>query len=92
MEFFLRPDNASVWAEVQSVGQKSDLNSLQGYVTEAQRLTSSQRDPRIATQSAELEGRFIQPGNVVMTLLVSLSNHCKIKIAHGSQGRGGTRS
>jgi linoleate 10R-lipoxygenase len=38
-------------------------------VAEAQRLTSSQRNVRIATQPAQLEGKSIQPGNAVVMML-----------------------
>lgn len=73
MEFFLRPGNASIWAEVQSLAHKSDDETLRAYVIEAQRLTTTQRNMRVATKPVELEGRKIQPGNVVVMLLVSYS-------------------
>ncbi|KAM5353671.1 hypothetical protein ACJ41O_000321 [Fusarium nematophilum] len=69
LAFFLRPENASIWAEVQSIAQKGDDASLHAYVAEAQRLTSSQRNVRIATAPAELEGKSIQPGNAVVMML-----------------------
>jgi cytochrome P450 len=69
MEFFLRPENASIWAEVQGLAQKNDDAGLHAYVVEAQRLTSSQRNVRVATQLGELEGKSIQPGNLVVMML-----------------------
>ncbi|KAL7952081.1 heme peroxidase [Trichoderma barbatum] len=69
MEFFLRPENAIIWAEVQTLSQEGDSKLIQSYVVEAQRLTSSQRNVRIATQPIDLEGKSIQPGNVVVMML-----------------------
>lgn len=75
MEYFLRPENADVWAEVQAITKKGDHESLHNYVKEAQRLTSTQRNLRVATQPAELEGKSIDPGTIVITLLVSFRPH-----------------
>ncbi|KAF5138262.1 Psi-producing oxygenase A [Metarhizium anisopliae] len=69
LEFFLRSENASLWADVQDYAQKSDDSSLRAYVVEAQRLTSSQRVLRTATQPAEVEGKSIQPGNMIIIML-----------------------
>ncbi|ROT36144.1 heme peroxidase [Sodiomyces alkalinus F11] len=69
MEYFLHKDNASIWAEVQKLTHRNDDAALHAYVEEAQRLTSSQRNVRVATQPAELEGKSIQPGNVVIMLI-----------------------
>ncbi|CCF39565.1 linoleate diol synthase [Colletotrichum higginsianum] len=69
MEFFLRRENASIWAEVQTLAQAKDEDGLHAYVREAQRLTSSQRNVRAATAPAEVEGKSIQPGNLVVMLL-----------------------
>ncbi|EQK99321.1 linoleate diol synthase [Ophiocordyceps sinensis CO18] len=69
VEFFLRAENAAIWAQVQSLAEKGDTNTLHSYVVEAQRLTSSQRNVRIATQPTELEGKPIQPGNLVVMML-----------------------
>ncbi|KAF6789665.1 linoleate diol synthase [Colletotrichum sojae] len=69
MEFFLKPENASIWAEVQTMAQKNDDAGLHAYVTEAQRLTSSQRNVRVATAPAELEGKSVKPGDMVVMLL-----------------------
>ena len=70
MEFFLRPKNASIWAEVQALAEKGDDAAISAYVAEAQRLTTSQRNLRIATQPTTLEGKSIEPGNLVVMLLV----------------------
>ncbi|KHN98764.1 heme peroxidase [Metarhizium album ARSEF 1941] len=69
MGFFLLPENASLWADVQDYAQKADDGSLRGYVVEAQRLTSSRRSHHMATQPCELEGKSIQPGNIVISML-----------------------
>ncbi|KAK0716063.1 heme peroxidase [Lasiosphaeris hirsuta] len=69
MEFFLRPDNASIWSEVQTLVQKSDEAALSAYVVEAQRLCSSQRNVRVATQATTLEDKSVQPGNLVVMML-----------------------
>ncbi|TDZ65292.1 Psi-producing oxygenase A [Colletotrichum trifolii] len=69
MDFFLRRDNEAVWAEVQQLAQAKDDAGLHAYVVEAQRLTSSQRNVRVATAAAELEGKTVQPGNVVVMML-----------------------
>ncbi|OTB05819.1 hypothetical protein M426DRAFT_56178 [Hypoxylon sp. CI-4A] len=69
MEFFLLPENATIWAEVQTLAHKSDDAALHAYVVEAQRLTSTQRNVRVATQPAELEGKKIEPGNLVVMML-----------------------
>ncbi|KAK1593424.1 linoleate diol synthase [Colletotrichum navitas] len=69
LEYFLRRENASIWAEVQTLAQKNDDAGLHAYVKEAQRLTSSQRNVRVATVAAEVDGKQVQPGNVVVMLL-----------------------
>ncbi|OLN97847.1 Psi-producing oxygenase A [Colletotrichum chlorophyti] len=69
MEFFLRPENASIWAEVQDIAQKEDDASLHAYVAEAQRLTSTQRNVRVAKTACEVDGKQVQPGNLVVMLL-----------------------
>ena len=71
LEFFLRPENASIWAEVQSLALRGDDAGIHDYVREAQRLTSSQRNMRVAVAPGELEGKQVQPGNVVIMVLVS---------------------
>lgn len=71
MEFFLRPESASIWAEVQSLSARGDEAGLHAYVAEAQRITSSQRNVRVATTSAELEGKKVAPGDLVVMMLVS---------------------
>ncbi|KAK3389209.1 heme peroxidase [Podospora didyma] len=69
MEFFLRPENASIWAQVQTVAQQNNAAALHTYVAEAQRLSSTQRNVRVATQAVTLESKSIQPGNLVVMLL-----------------------
>lgn len=69
MAFFLRPENASIWAEVQTLAQKGDDAGISSYIVEAQRLTTTQRNVRIAAQSTTLEGKSIEPGNAVVMLL-----------------------
>lgn len=71
LEFFLRPENASIWAEVQNIVEKKDDEALHAYVTEAQRLTSTQRNMRVAVAPAELDGQKVEPGNAIVMLLVS---------------------
>ncbi|KAK0629535.1 heme peroxidase [Bombardia bombarda] len=69
MEFFLKPENAAIWAQVQTLAEKGDDAGLHAYVAEAQRLTSSQRNVRVAKEPAVLEGKQIQPGNLVVMML-----------------------
>ncbi|KAI0167087.1 heme peroxidase [Hypoxylon sp. FL1284] len=69
MEFFLRPENAAIWAEVQALAARNDETGLHAYVAEAQRLTSSQRNVRVATAAAELEGKKVAPGDLVVMML-----------------------
>ncbi|KAI3317044.1 heme peroxidase [Xylariaceae sp. AK1471] len=69
MDFFLRPENASIWAEVQGLAQKGDDAGLYAYVREALRLTTSQRNVRVAVAPGELEGKQVQPGNLVVLML-----------------------
>lgn len=77
MEFFLRPENASIWGEVQTLTQKGDDTAIAAYVAEARRLTSSQRTVRVATQAGNLEGKPIEPGNLVVLMLV-----CRVSLTH----------
>ncbi|KAK1977724.1 hypothetical protein LZ30DRAFT_784666 [Colletotrichum cereale] len=51
-----------------TVPAKEDAG-LHAYVKEAQRLTSSQRNVRLATAAAEVDGRTVQPGYVVVMFL-----------------------
>ncbi|KAF5026379.1 hypothetical protein F66182_1507 [Fusarium sp. NRRL 66182] len=69
LAFFLRPENEPIWADVQAIAQRGDDAALHAYVAEAQRLTSSQRNVRVATAPGELEGQPIQPGNAVVLML-----------------------
>lgn len=72
MEYFLRPDNAGIWADVKKLAAENNEDGIRAHVLEAQRLTSSQRNVRVATAATELEGKSIQPGNVVVMMLVSV--------------------
>ncbi|KAI1427522.1 heme peroxidase [Xylaria sp. FL1777] len=69
LEFFLRKENASIWAEVQALALKGDDAGLHDYVREAQRLTSTQRNMRVAVAPGEVEGKPVQPGNAIVMLL-----------------------
>jgi hypothetical protein len=71
MAFFLRPENASIWAQVQGLAQKGDDAGLRDYVREAQRLTTTQRNVRVAIAPGKLDGKDVQPGNLVVLMLVS---------------------
>ncbi|KAI6090870.1 heme peroxidase [Hypoxylon rubiginosum] len=77
MEFFLRPENASIWAEVQSLAARDDDAGLHAYVAEAQRLTSTQRNVRVATAPADIEGKKIAPGDLVVMLLAEAARNEK---------------
>ncbi|KAJ6137471.1 Cytochrome P450 [Penicillium samsonianum] len=66
MDFFLRPENGSIWAEVQDLAQKGDAGRLQGYVAEAQRFTSEFRIVRYPASSTQVDSKPVQPGNVVI--------------------------
>jgi linoleate 10R-lipoxygenase len=69
MEFFLRPENATIWSQVQTLAQQNNETELHKYVKEAQRLTSPVKTVRAATKAEQLEGQSIQPGNVVVLML-----------------------
>jgi linoleate 10R-lipoxygenase len=69
LEFFLRPENASIWSEVQALAHKGDDAALHAYVREAQRLTTTQRNVRVAIAPDELDGKKVEPGNAVVLLL-----------------------
>lgn len=71
MEFFLRKENEHIWNEVQKLAKDNNDKELYLYVLEAQRLTSTQRNMRVATQPATLDGQTVEPGNLVVMLLVS---------------------
>ncbi|XXH00292.1 hypothetical protein Hte_006634 [Hypoxylon texense] len=77
MEFFLRPESAAIWAEVQSLSARDDEAGLHAYVAEAQRLTSTQRNVRVATAPAEIEGKKIAPGDLVVMLLAEAARNDK---------------
>ncbi|UNI17111.1 hypothetical protein JDV02_003487 [Purpureocillium takamizusanense] len=69
LEYLLRPENATIWSDIQNLAEKGNDATLHAYVIEAQRLTSMQRNVRIATQPAELEGKKVLPGNAVVMML-----------------------
>ena len=64
--------SAGIWAEVQNLAAKNDEAGLHAYITEAQRMTSSQRNVRVAREACTLEGKKVEPGNVVVMMLVRL--------------------
>ncbi|KAM3502672.1 hypothetical protein MY11210_008996 [Beauveria gryllotalpidicola] len=66
MEFFLRPENKSIWTQVQKLAQEGDLDKLFAYVSEAQRLTSPFRIVRYPVATAEVEGKQVGSNNVVI--------------------------
>jgi hypothetical protein len=72
MSYFLKPESEKVWSEVQSIAAKGDHQTLRKYVREAQRLTTTQRNVRVATKSAQIDGKSIAPGNLTVLMLVSL--------------------
>lgn len=54
---------------MQSLAAANDDQTLRLYVLEAQRLTSAQRNLRIATKATIVEGKNIKPGEAVALLL-----------------------
>jgi cytochrome P450 len=77
LAYFLQPENESIWAEVQAIAQKGDDATLHAYVAEAQRMTTSQRNVRIATAPGEIDGQTIQPGTAVVMLLGEAGRNTK---------------
>lgn len=75
MEFFLRPENAPIWAEVQSLALKNDDGALHTYVAEAQRLTSSHQEVRIVKQPTNVAGQSLKADDVVIIPVVSLHDN-----------------
>ena len=75
LEYFLRPGNEKIWAAVQGhvVADNEESNkALRSHVLEAQRLSSAQRIPRIATgATSDIDGQKFKPGDFVMCLVVS---------------------
>jgi linoleate 10R-lipoxygenase len=71
MEFFLRPENAEIWAQIQDLAERGDLASIQKYVQEAQRLTSIFRTVRYAVEPGEVEGQKFDIGDVLVLNIVS---------------------
>ncbi|KAM0207497.1 hypothetical protein ACHAQD_012015 [Fusarium lateritium] len=77
LSYFLKPENESIWAEVQAAAQKGDDAALHAYVAEAQRMTTSQRNVRVATAPGEIDGQTIQPGTAVILLLGEAGRNTK---------------
>ncbi|RYP00278.1 hypothetical protein DL763_000889 [Monosporascus cannonballus] len=69
MQFFLLPENTSHWSKVQDLAARNDDQTLRAYVLEALRVTSTQRDVRIATTPATIDGQSINPGSAVVLML-----------------------
>lgn len=70
MEWFLRPDNLSIWREVQELARAGNISKLEGYVAEVQRMTSPFRIIRYVTAPAEVEGKAVSPQNVLILNIV----------------------
>lgn len=71
LDFFLKKENETIWAQVQNFAAKGDTANIHAYVVEALRLTSNQRNVRVATKETEIDGKVIQPGTPVVFLMVS---------------------
>lgn len=71
MDFFLRPENASIWSEVQDLAQAGNQDGIEKYVAEAQRLTSPFIIIRYAAQDTEIEEKPVKPGDMVLLTIVS---------------------
>ncbi|CAI4218929.1 unnamed protein product [Parascedosporium putredinis] len=69
LDFFLKKENATIWAQVQNFAAKSDTANIHAYVIEALRLTSNQRNVRVAIKQTEIDGKVIQPGTPVVFLM-----------------------
>ncbi|EMD84856.1 hypothetical protein COCHEDRAFT_1219837 [Bipolaris maydis C5] len=69
MQFFLNENNKKHWSQVQSIAAAGDDQTLRLYTLEAMRLTTAQRNLRIATQPAMIDGKDIKPGDAVLLLL-----------------------
>ncbi|KAI2620829.1 heme peroxidase [Xylaria nigripes] len=66
LEFFLRKENADIWAKVQSLAHSGDDAGLTAQVLEAQRLTSTQRTMRVAVAPGQLGSQQVVPGDLVV--------------------------
>jgi linoleate 10R-lipoxygenase len=66
LEWFMRPENKSIWEQVQQLAQQGDIAKLRTYVAEAQRLTSPFRIVRYPSKTAEVDGKTVGPNNVVI--------------------------
>ena len=81
MEYFLRPENASIWAEVQDLADNDDKTALRGYVAEAQRLTSPFKIICYPARSTQVEGKTVGPDNVVILTVVSIPYAPTMKVS-----------
>ena len=54
---------------MQALAAADDDATLRLYVLEALRLTTAQRNMRIATQASTIDGKNIKPGEAVLLLL-----------------------
>ncbi|KAM3542308.1 hypothetical protein ARSEF1564_004756 [Beauveria bassiana] len=66
MEFFLRPENKSIWTQVENLAKEGNLTKLSTYVAEAQRLTSPFRVIRYPKTATEVEGKKVDQNNVLI--------------------------
>jgi linoleate 10R-lipoxygenase len=66
LEWFMRPENKSIWEQVQQLAQQGNIAKLRTYVAEAQRLTSPFRIVRYPSKTAEVDGKTVGPNNVVI--------------------------
>ncbi|KAB8342814.1 hypothetical protein FH972_022412 [Carpinus fangiana] len=70
LQFFLQPANVAHWERVQQLAKLgTDEPLLRKYVLEAQRLTTSQRNVRIATQATYLGDKKVEAGAAVVLML-----------------------
>ena len=77
MQFFLKQENKPHWEQVQSLAAADHDDELRAYVLEALRLTSTQRNLRIATQQATIDGKTVKPGDAVVLFLGAASRDAK---------------
>ena len=77
MQFFLKPENKLYWEQVQSLAAADHDEKLRTYVLEALRMTSTQRNLRIATQAATIDGHTVRPGDAIVMFLGTASRDAK---------------
>ncbi|MCJ1387116.1 hypothetical protein MMC17_010245 [Xylographa soralifera] len=77
MQFFLKQENKSHWEQVQSLAAADNDEKLRAYVLEALRMTSTQRNLRIATQAATVDGKTIKPGDAIVLFIGTASRDAK---------------